>query len=381
MDFSLSDDQLAMRAMTERVFDDLCSDDAMKALTQRDQASSLHSGLWAQMAELGILGIAIDEAHNGLGMGLLELCLMIEQQGRKAAPIPMLDTLVVAAQTIQDSERADIQSAVLPKIAAGEYIFSSVRPYQGLQDAEPFQISAEGDGFSLKGRSGFCTYLQQADGYLIGSAEEEDAQQTILWIDAGSEGATIVPQIGINDEPGGFVIFSNTKVAADRVIATGEMARTLLSRQSQRLAIAIAALQVGLLEEGLKRAAAYVSERKQFGRPLGTFQAVSQQAADAYMEIESLRSVYWRALDHVEQGDDLALSASTVRYWINQAAHKVAHTFLHLHGGIGQDLDYPIHRFFLWAKHYERALGGAEKIALQTGDLFISQLKERLRDF
>lgn len=380
MDFSLNVDQLEIRSLVERVFDDLCSDEDLKRLTRQDRILRPHTELWAQLAKLGILGIAVEQDSGGLGMGLVELCLVLEQQGRKAAPLPILDTLVAAAQTIQEAGRSDIRSELLAKIGQGQCIVSSVCPYQGLQDAEPLSITAQDEGFRLNGRSGFCTYLCEADGYLIGSAEA-DEQQAIIWLSAGSKDVEIVSQTGVSDESGGFLVFSNAKITADQVIATGESARQLLTRQSQRLAVAIAALQVGLLDEGLRRAAAYVSERQQFGRPLGAFQAVSQQAADAYMEIESLRSVYWRALDDVEQNRDIALSASVVRYWVSRVAHKVAHIFLHLHGGIGQDLDYPIHRFFLWAKHYERILGAAEQLTLQTGDILISQLQERLGDF
>jgi len=95
---------------------------------------------------------------------------------------------------------------------------------------------------------------------------------------------------------------------------------------------------------------------------------VSQQAANAYMDNEALRGAYWRALDYLEQGEDFAQAAAVAKYWVAKSGHKAAHTFLHLHGGMGQDLEYPIHRFFLWAKFCERYLGSADDLILGIGD-------------
>jgi len=96
------------------------------------------------------------------------------------------------------------------------------------------------------------------------------------------------------------------------------------------------------------------------------------------MENETLRSAYWRALEDVEQGNDLAMSATVAKFWVGTAAHNSAHTFLHIHGGIGQDLDYPIHRYFLWAKQTERYLGAPEAMAVKIGDLFVDNLDHYL---
>lgn len=379
MDFSFNEDQLAIRQLSERVFGDLCSDAAIKDLSPREAASTMHRTLWDQLAEIGVLGLAMEEQYQGLGMGLLGLCLVLEQQGRVLAPVPLLATLVECAMTLAESDHVELQQKLLPEVAAGRCLLSSLRPYTGLQAAEQLAFTPTEDGYALNGRTGFATYITLADGYIL-SAEGQDGSAVVAWLGADTQGIKLTEQRAINDEPGGYLTFFDVRITAEHILARGDRAKTLLMRQKHRTWIATAALQIGILDEGLKRTAAFLSTRKQFGRPLGAFQAVSQQAADAYMEIESLRSVYWRALEAAEQHQSLALTAGVAAHWSNTAAHQVAHTFLHLHGGIGQDLDYPIHRYFLWAKYYERHLGASDELALQLGDTLIGQIDHFLKE-
>lgn len=373
MDFSFNEDQLAVRSLAEQVFTDLCSDDSIKTLSHRDAPSAMHKVLWLKLAELGLLGSAIDKRHGGMGMGLPEFCLILEQQGRTLAPLPLMATYVECAMTLADGDNPKLKQSLLPDVATGEHILSPVRPYRGLHGVQALQFTPDADAYTVHGRGGFSAYAGIADGYIVGS-EAEHGSAVLAYLPSDTPGISVTEQRAVNDEAGGYLTFAGVRVEGSDIIAQGAQAVALLRRQRQRAWVAVAALQIGILDEGLKRAASYVSERKQFGRRLGEFQAVSQQAADAYMEIESLRGVYWRALEDIERGHDFAISAAVAKHWAGIAAHKTAHTFLHLHGGLGQDLDYPIHRYFLWAKQYERYLGTGDALSLQVGDALISRL-------
>ena len=375
MNFGFNEDQLAMREAAMRVFSDMSSDQKLKQLTNTRAASSMHTELWSQLADMGILGLVIDQAYGGMGMSLLELCLVLEQQGRTVAPVPLLATIVESAMTIAAGDNELLKQEILPKVIDGDALLSPCGSYAGIQSVDALWLASDAEGVVLSGRSGFASYAGLADGFVVSGLDAND-QNIIVYLPANAEGLSVVEQVAINDEPAGYLVFENCKANASNIIARGELAASLVEQQNHRAWVAQGAMQTGILDEGLKRAAEYVSERKQFGKTLGSFQAVSQQAANAYMEIESLRSTYWRALDDLEQGNDLALSASVLKYWVGIASHNAAHAFLHLHGGIGQDLEYPLHRYFLWAKQNERYLGAPDKLASIVGDVVINKFDD-----
>jgi alkylation response protein AidB-like acyl-CoA dehydrogenase len=141
----------------------------------------------------------------------------------------------------------------------------------------------------------------------------------------------------------------------------------MLEWMLQRSYVAIATLQLGVVEEAIKRTALYVSERHQFNKPLASFQAVSHRAANGYIDYSSLRACVWLAAYKISSGQDATTESRTAKWWACEAGHRIGHTAQHLHGGMGADIDYPIHRYFLWAKQLEYTLGGAQEQLAQLG--------------
>jgi len=139
-----------------------------------------------------------------------------------------------------------------------------------------------------------------------------------------------------------------------------------------RAETAICALQLGVTEEALKRTAEYTCERKQFGAAIGSFQAVAMQAADAFIDVEAIRSTYWLALYKLESGQDARAEVRCAKWFASDAGHRIVYRTQHLHGGMGADLEYPIHRFFLWAKHLGLMLGGGSVQIAKLGALLAS---------
>ncbi len=360
MDFSFNEEQVSIQDSMQRVFADYCSDEAIKKNQQNGQP--WHSELWQELAGVGVCGLPFNDDD----LGLVEMCLIAELQGRYVAPLPLIPSLIEAGMSIVKSGNAKLINDVLPACGAGDSVLSVASPYSGLLDHAPLCAEQSDAGWVLNGRSGYVAYAEFAQGFVIDCISSA-SETVMLYCAADTEGVKVFPQHGINDEPAGYLEFNNVQLKASALLAAGDEATQLFAAQQQRAWVASAALLVGTLDEGLKRTATYVSERKQFGRALGSFQAVSQQAADAYMELESLRSVYWRALEDANEPNNFAVSAAVAKYWAAEASHRAAHTVLHLHGGIGQDLDYPIHRYFLFAKQFERYLGGADEVALMLG--------------
>jgi alkylation response protein AidB-like acyl-CoA dehydrogenase len=129
-----------------------------------------------------------------------------------------------------------------------------------------------------------------------------------------------------------------------------------------RATVGHCAAQAGVIERALELTAEHARTRVQFGKPIGAFQAVTQRLADAYIDVEAVRLTLWQAvwmLDSAGAGPDVDLAVATAKFWAAEAGHRVAHTAVHVHGGMGIDTSYPVHRYFTAAKHHEFALGGA----------------------
>lgn len=374
MNFNYTEDQLAIKDVAERIFRDLCSDEHIKQCFK--QAQPFHKELWQQLAASGLLATPLPAEFGGSEMGLTELGMVIEAQGKSVAPIPLVETIVECAMPISHFASDALKKRILPGVSSGELLLSAVRPYSGLRDKSPLRVQAAGEQWILNGDSALVAYAPVANGFLI-AATQQDGGHWVGYCDAQVEGLSVVAQRSTSAELAGHLHFNNVIVSADNTLAINAEAANLLEWQAQRTFTALAAQQVGILREGLKRAAEYTNERKQFGRSLSSFQSVSQQAADAYMAIEALRGVYWRALDDLENTGAAELSARVAKFWIAEAGHVAAHIFLHIHGGIGQDLDYPLHRFFIWAKKNELYLGAASQHAAALGRL-INATPERV---
>ncbi|OPG02199.1 acyl-CoA dehydrogenase family protein, partial [Microbispora sp. GKU 823] len=126
----------------------------------------------------------------------------------------------------------------------------------------------------------------------------------------------------------------------------------------ERTAVALAAVQLGVAQGAIRHAVTYLSERRQFGRPLGTFQAVQHQLADCYIDVDAMRVCLWQAVTSLQEGEDAAAAVLVAKWWAGDAGLTVAHRVQHVHGGIGVDVDYPVHRHFLWARQISGTLGG-----------------------
>lgn len=366
MNFNYTEDQLAIKDVADKIFSDLGDDAVIRACFEQDKP--FHKELWEQLAQNGLLAATLPGAYGGSELGMTEMCLIIEAQGRAVAPIPLIETVVECAMPIEKFASDDLKGRLLNGVASGEIILSAVRAYNGLQDKPELTATADGDGFVLNGDSSLVSYAPLANGYLVTCAQE-NGDNVVLYCEANAEGISATEQRSVSMELASHLSFSNVKVNAEEVVATGAQADELIEYQAQRTYTAMAAQQTGLLREGLNRAAQYTNERKQFGRPLGAFQAVAQQAGDAYMAIEALRGVYWRALDDIDKGADAAMSSRVAKFWICEAGHVAAHIVMHIHGGIAQDLEYPVHRFFIWAKKNEHYLGAINKQEQALGEL------------
>jgi 3-oxocholest-4-en-26-oyl-CoA dehydrogenase beta subunit len=359
MDFGYSDEERSLRELAARQFAAHGSDEQRKAF--RRSARPYDPALWSALAQAGLLGTAIDVVHGGSGLDLIALGIVLEEQGRTLGAVPLLPTLVMGALPLERFGNSQ-QQRLLARIVRGEALMTcAFEEGAGRDPAMPAtQALANASGWRLRGMKLCVPYGTQAHDLLVPAETPDGAQMFLVPTDA--PGVHIEPETSTSGEPQARIRLENVSLEAGQVI--GKPEDQVVRWTLERAAVGYAALQVGVLAEALRRAALYVSERQQFGRPIGSFQAVQHRLADCYIELESLRSVYLRALWALNEELEAEAEVRTLSWWRARAGHRVSHAVQHVHGGLGADVEYPIHAFFLHATQLSLALrGGAAALA------------------
>jgi alkylation response protein AidB-like acyl-CoA dehydrogenase len=325
------------------------ADQILRARSANEQLAAVEASesrvderLWSELASAGLLGLAVPEAHGGAGLGLTEVCLFLEQVGRRVAPVPCWESsLAVLAVARFGSD--DQQARWLPGAAAGTTRLTvaidltaapSTRIVDGALDGPALLVPA--------GLFAAAAVVQTDDG---------------LWL----ADLTGVQRAGVETTTHALaadVTFSRTP--AERL--AGDAGWLLDAAR-----VALAAGQLGNTDEGVCEAASYLSAREQFGRQLATFQAVSQQLGDAYCDVQAMRATLWQAVWTLEQQPTARREVDVATWWATDAGLRVQAAVQHLHGGIGADTTYPVHRRLLWALQTDALLGGASRQLASLG--------------
>ncbi|MDP3969247.1 MAG: acyl-CoA dehydrogenase family protein [Nocardioides sp.] len=359
MDFHLGEELLEVQGLAQQIFADKATTDRLRAVETTE--SRVDDALWGELARAGLLGIAVPEEHDGAGLGLPGLCVVLEQQGRHVAPVPLW-AAGVSGLLLADHGDATTR-ALLPGMADG-----SVRVTLALEEVAPATVSAPtttavraGEDWLLTGEKVVVPAYDGATHVLVSATSEEGAGVFLLPTDADGLDWTAT-ETTTRDRAGNLVL------TEARATAVGTPGGPVLGSALRTATVALAAVQVGVAQGSLALAASYLSEREQFGRPLATFQAVQHQLADCYIDIDAMRVTLWQAVtSHDEPDADRA--ALVAKWWCDQAGLDVVHRVQHVHGGIGVDVDYPVHRYFLWGKQIASTLGGSAQALEDLGDV------------
>jgi len=351
VDLSLTDAQLAVREAAAQLLTDTCAPEVLREVERTDDR--FHRGAWEALARADLLGLAVPERAGGAGEGLVEVCVLLEEAGRAVAAVPLWSTSV-AALAIGEVGTDDQVDRWLAGVAAGDRVLALAIEELGTGAREP-QLRAEpaGDGWRLTGTKHAVVAAHLADALVV-TARDADGERRAFVVAADAEGATIERQDTFSGELQALVHLDG--VPAEEL--AGERA---VDRIVDLATVALCALAAGVAAASLERTAAYVTERQQFGRPIGSFQAVGHRAADGYVDVEAMRLTWMLAASAVAGGEPATREVAIAKHWAAWGGRRVGHAALHLHGGISIDLDYPIHRYFLWAKQLELRLGGASE--------------------
>jgi alkylation response protein AidB-like acyl-CoA dehydrogenase len=338
--------------------------------------------LWTDLAAAGVLSAALPESVGGGGYGLLEQCAVLVELGRAVAPVPYLDSIVVAASAVARFGTPEQRARWAEPAASGELVLTaaldaSVSVAPGSGSGPAFSVVAEevDGGWRLTGTLAAVPSATIADAILVPSATKQGAVGFMVL--TGEAGVAVTPVEVVDLGAVGRVELEGVVVPSDRVLAgTSESVSESESSGTEVVesmvtaaTVGRCALQLGIVEQALALTAEHARTRVQFDRPIATFQAVAQRLADAYVDVEAVRLTLWQAAWRVAEGLPARAEVATAKFWASDAGHRVAHTAVHIHGGMGIDTDHPLHRYFTAAKRQEFESGGATAQLLRLGDL------------
>ena len=376
MDFKLTDEQLAVSEAAGGLFSGLV--DAEKITAVETGTDRIDRDLWKALADADLLGLAVPEADGGAGYGLMELCLLLEAQGNAVAPVPLWATLVLGALPLARDGSAAQRAALLPGVVAGDVILTAALSGAANSPTSMPSVQARpsGDGFVLHGTELAVPQAHLADRIVL-PARTEDGRVLLALLDPAAPGVTLERAVTTNREVHPHVHLADVALGADDVLVGPAGGRAALDAALVTSTIGLCALQVGVCEAALTRTATYLNSRQQFGRPLSTFQATMLRAADAAIDIEAMRVTWQNAAWRFDTGRDAADAARVAKWQASERGQRTVHATQHLHGGMGADISYPIHRYFLWGKQIELLLGGPSAQLSKLGADIAAQALDR----
>ena len=363
MDFALTDPQQTVQDLARRLLTDACTPERLRA-AERSDSPGLDRALWATLAEAGLLGTAVAEEHGGLGLGLLEVALLLEEAGRAAAPVPLLPVLV-AALAVSRHGTGQQQAHVLPGVTAGTHLVSpALVEALGEEDQPGTTAEPDGTAWRLTGTK-VCVPAGTVADSLIVSAHSPDGPR-LFFVSPTDPGVTLEPQETMSYVPEALLVLDG---AEGWPLGGADALADVL----QIATVATCAVLSGMAQQAVQLTAAYTMAREQFGHPIAHFQAVGQRAADAFIDTRTMRLTMLQAVWLVAEQQPAAKQVAVAKYFASDAGQRVVRAAAHLHGGMGVSREYPLHRYYLGVKQLELTLGGGTRQLLALGRLLAAE--------
>jgi len=330
-----------------------------------DQPGGYDAELWRTMAELGWTGLAIPQAYGGAGLGWAELCILQEEQGRRLVASPFFSTCALAAPLIAGCGDEAQRASLLRRIASGEVrvgcalIGTDGRPPT---DGVAVVLESRAGGFRLNGVSDFVIHGDSADLLLVlaraAGSQRADGISVVV-IPAATAGVTVHPHLMLDlTRPMSRIEFAGVAIGRDQLLGEPGTAGSAVEEALALARIALASEALGAAEHVLEMTTAYAKERVQFGRPIGSFQAIKHRLADMMIVVEAAKSAAWYAACVAdERREELAEAAAIAKSYCCDAFFDCAANAIQLHGGIGFTWEHDAHLYFKRARAVAMLLG------------------------
>ena len=373
MDFSITQTQEELSALARRILTDK---ETAERLAELDHAGlGFDEDLWSSLAAAGVLSAALPENAGGDGVGLLEQCSLLTEIGRAVARAPYLSSIMLGASAIARFGSAEQVARWATPAASGDLIIAAaLSEPEGEDPRTPVTVAEPaGANWLLRGAKTAVQAGPVAGLFLVPASTPSGT--SVFCVKPADPGVTAEPQ-ELTDGPGfACVSLDGTELGQDRLLASAQ--ETVAAWLADRALIGVCAVQLGVAERALELTAEHARSREQFGRPIGAFQAVAQRLADAYIDVEAIRLTMWQAAWRLDAGLPADEEIATAKFWAAEGGHRVAHTAVHIHGGVGVDTSHPLHRYFTAAKQNEFALGGATAQLRRLGEVIRSSASEQ----
>jgi len=364
MDFNLTSEQELLKKEVRHFLDTECPKKVVREL--EDSELGYSPEIWKKMAELGWLGLILPEEYGGVGGNLLDLAVFFEEVGAAVFPSPLFSTLVFGVLPILEGGSEEQKSRLLPKVADGE-MFLTMALTEPEADYQPEFLSTTanrgGDGYAINGTKLFVQNAHIADYMLVvartGEVKSDGSGITVFLVPKKAEGIGVTPLITASGSKQSEVVFDKAPVSHGDVLGDIDQGWPLVESTLARATAIQCVETVGVMQKALSMTAEYTSTRIQFGKPIGSFQAVQHRLADMLLDVEGARWTSYQAVSRLSKGLPAAREVAIAKAWTSDACQRVAYGAQHLHGGIGMDLDYDLHFYFRWAKSMELNLGTA----------------------
>jgi alkylation response protein AidB-like acyl-CoA dehydrogenase len=361
MDFSLSAAQTELAGLTRKI------------LAERDAPERQ----WTDLASAGVLAAGLPESLGGAGLGLLEQCSVLSELGRAVSPVPYLASVVLGAGAIAEfGDPVQQRRWAVPAGAGSALLTAALAEEDGDDPASPSALAERaGEGWRLTGVKTVVPAAARADLMLVPASGPDGV--LVFLVDPSDHGVTVQSQTLTDGADAGRLVLDGVALDDDRLLGGASGGAEVTGWLVSRATVGVCAVQAGVLERALELTAEYARSREQFGRPIGSFQAVAQRLADAYIDVEAVGLTLWQAawlLADGRPGDpEVDAAVASAKFWAADAGHRVAHTAVHVHGGIGIDASYPLHRYFVAATRAEFTLGGATAQLRRLGDILAGE--------
>jgi acyl-CoA dehydrogenase len=386
MDFTYSEEQDAVRELADRIFSERSTHERLKEI----EAAAADEGpfdraLWGDLAEAGLLAIHLAEEYGGAGLDFVAACLVIEAAGKTAAYVPVVEAMIYGAAPIAQFGTTGQRQAWLPGVGRGETIVTAAMAELAGEVILPGGTSpattatAQGDGsWVLEGTKACVPAAFVANAILVPAtcigSDGAAAGSGVFIVDADADGLALIRQTTTTGRPEAIMELTGVKVGADRLLGQGAAdGAAVITYITELATAALCVLEAGACATALALTGEYTKTRVQFEKPIATFQAVGQRAADAYVDTEAIRLTAWQAASRLSSGLPATSEVAVAKYWAAEGGQRVVHAAAHLHGGVGVDRDYPLHRYFLLTGQIELTLGGANESLRRLGRILADE--------
>jgi len=357
VDFNLSEEQEALQEMARDFLRERWPADRMRAALDAPPAV-IDDEVWQEIVEMGWLGVSASEAVGGIGGDVTTAAVLAQEAGRGVLPGPFQSSLAAAIALEQSGDEAVCGGLLADLIAGRTRVTLAVEEPGGGYgpDAVATSVQDHAGGWRISGTKILVPDAQSADVLLV--ATQSPSGLGLARVDAGAPGVAISPMRRLDAQSCAEVVFENAPVTGGALLAAGE---GLLREVYDIWTVLMAADLLGSAEASLELARQYASERVQFGRPIGSFQAVSHRLANDLVDVEIGRSLLWGAcLALDEKRDNASALVSAAKAWLSDTAVATAESALQIHGGVGFSWEYDVHLHLRRARCNAAQLGDAD---------------------